>query len=99
MPFWMSASTLLNLLLLFPLVHLSETAWRLTEIALIIQIAAVVFSLVAPVPINTRIARWTPQTLPSDWKPQEHRWDVYHWLRTSALIVAFALLALSIGAR
>lgn len=99
MPFWMSGSTLLNLLLLFPLAHLSETAWRLAEIAFIIQIAAVVFSLVAPVPINNRIARWTPQTLPSDWKPQEHRWDVYHWLRTSALIVAFALLALSIGAR
>lgn len=99
MPFWMSASTLLNLLLLFPFAHLSETSWRLAEIALIIQIAAVVFSLVAPVPINSRIARWTPQTLPGDWKPQEHLWDVYHWLRTSGLIVAFALLALSIGAR
>jgi hypothetical protein len=99
MPFWMTASTLLNLLLLFPFAHLNETAWRLAEIALLIQIAAVVFSLVAPVPINTRIARWTPQTLPDNWKPQEHLWDVYHWLRTSGLILAFALLALSIGAR
>ena len=99
MPFWMSGSTLLNLLLLFPFAHLSEAAWRLAATALIIQIAAVVFSLVAPVPINNRIARWTPQTLPDNWKLQEHRWDVYHWLRTSGLIVAFVLIALSIGVR
>jgi uncharacterized membrane protein len=99
MPFWMAASTLLNLLLLFPFAHLSETAWQLAEFALIIQIVAVVFSLIAPVPINNRIARWTPQTLPHNWKPQEHRWDVYHWVRTSGLVVAFALLALSIGSR
>lgn len=30
----------------------------------------------------------TPQSLPNDWKAQEHRWDVYHWLRTSGLVVA-----------
>jgi len=99
MPFWMSGATLLNLLLLFPFAHLSAKAWRLAEIALIIQIGAVVFSLVGPVPINNRIARWTPQTLPDNWKLQEHRWDVYHWLRTSGLIVAFVLLALSISVR
>ena len=64
-----------------------------------IQICAVLFTLVAPVPINNRIARWTPQSLPNDWRPQEHRWDVYHWVRTGALLVAFALLTLSMSAR
>ncbi|HEY6298504.1 MAG TPA: DUF1772 domain-containing protein [Candidatus Binatus sp.] len=99
MPFWMAGSTLLNLLLLLPFVNLNESAWRLTAVALAIQIFAVVFSLVGPVPINNRIAIWTPESLPEDWRVQEHRWDLYHWLRTSGLVVAFAFLVLSAGIR
>ena len=98
MPFWMSASALLNLLLLLPFANLNALAWRFAAIALTIQILAVVFSLVAPVPINNRIARWTPRTLPNDWKAQENRWDLYHWLRTGGLVAAFAMLTLSVGA-
>jgi len=99
MPFWMTGSTVLNLLLLLPFAHLNETAWRFAAIAFAIQVLAVIFSLVAPVPINNRIARWTPKSLPDDWKTQEHRWDVYHWFRTCGLVVAFAILTLSVGAR
>ena len=50
-----------------------------------------------PVPINNRIAKWTPESLPNDWQTQEHRWDTYHWLRTCGLVVAFALLVLSLA--
>ena len=96
MPFWMAASTLFNLLLLLPFAHLNPLAWRFAAIALAIQVLAILFSLVAPVPINNRIARWAPRSLPDDWRAQEHRWDVYHWLRTSSLVAAFTLLALSL---
>jgi uncharacterized membrane protein len=99
MPFWMAGSTVLNLLLLLPFGHLNKSAWHLAAIAFAIQVFAVVFSLVAPVPINNRIAKWTPASLPSDWKAQEHRWDLYHWFRTCGLIVAFAILVLSVGVR
>ena len=99
MPFWMAGSTLLNLLLLLPFVHLNESAWHLAAVASAIQVFAVVFSLVGPVPINNRIAKWTPESLPEDWQAQEHRWDQYHWLRTCGLIVAFAILVLSVGVR
>ena len=99
MPFWMVGSTLLNLLLLFPFAHLNKFAWNFAAIALAIQVLAVVFSLVAPVPINNRIAKWTPASVPSDWKAQEHRWNVYHWFRTSGLVGAFAALVLSVGVR
>ena len=99
MPFWMASSTLLNLLLLLPFVHLNESAWRLAAIAFAIQVFAVVFSLVGPVPINNRITKWTTESLPEDWRAQEHRWDLYHWLRTCGLIVAFAILVLSVGVR
>ncbi len=98
MPFWMTGSVLLNALLLLPFEHLSDPAWRLAAIALAIQVIAVLFSLIAPVPINNRIAKWMPKSLPADWKAQEHRWDLYHWFRTAALVVAFALLTLSISA-
>jgi uncharacterized membrane protein len=96
MPFWMTGSALLNILLLLPFEHLDETAWRLAAIALAIQVFAVLFSLAGPVPINNRIAKWTPESLPNDWQTQEHRWDLYHWIRTSGLVVAFALLLASI---
>ncbi len=97
MPFWMSGSTLLNLILLLPLAQLNPAAWRLAAAALVLQALAVLFSLAFPVPINNRIKLWTPESLPSDWKEQERRWDTYHWLRTAGLIAAFALLALSAG--
>ncbi len=97
MPFWMTGSALLNLLLLLPVAHLSQPAWRLAAIALGIQIFAVVFSLLGPVPINNRIIKWTPESLPKDWRSQEHRWDLYHWIRTCGLVIAFALLVLSVG--
>jgi len=98
MPFWMTASALLNLLLLVPIAHLNPSAWRLAAVALAIQISAVIFSIVFPVPINNRIAKWTPQTLPRDWGSQERRWDLYHFFRTSGLIVAFVLLGLVVAA-
>jgi hypothetical protein len=99
MPFWMACSTLLNLLLLFSFVHLSAPAWRLAAFAFAIQVFAVLFSLILPVPINNRIARWTLDSLPSDWKSQEHRWDTYHWIRTCFLIAGFWLLVLSLAVR
>jgi uncharacterized membrane protein len=99
MPFWMAGTTVLILLLLLPFEHLSGAAWRFAAIAFAIQVLAVVFSLVAPVPINNRISRWTPTSLPDDWRAQEHRWDVYHFVRTCGLVVAFALLVLSFGER
>ena len=97
MPFWMGGSTLLSLLLLLPFERLNERAWYFAAVAAAIQVVAVVFSLVGPVPINNRIIKWTPEALPDDWPAQEHRWDLYHWIRTCGLIVAFAVLVLSVG--
>ena len=95
MPFWMTGSTLLNLLLLLPFAHLGVFAGHLAQAAFTIQVLAIPFSLVGPVPINNRIMLWTPNKLPADWRAQEQRWDLYHWLRTIGLIVAFTLLVIS----
>lgn len=99
MPFWMAGSALLNLLLLLPVVHLNRPAWRLAAIAFTVQVIVVLFSLVGPVPINNRIIKWTSETLPNNWAAEERLWDVYHWLRTVALVAAFAILVLSFAVR
>jgi uncharacterized membrane protein len=99
MPFWMPGSTVLTLMLLMPFEHLAGNAWWLAMIAFAIQVVASVGSLLGPVPINNRIIKWTSSSLPQDWKAQEHRWDLYHWVRTAGRIVAFALVALSLAAR
>ena len=99
MPFWMAGSTLLNVLLLLPFERLHGSAWQLAAIALGIQVLAVPFSLIFPVPINNRIARWAFESLPPDWKSQESRWDAYHRFRTLGLVLAFALLTLSLAVR
>ncbi len=95
----MSWQILLNLLLLLPFEHLNKSGWHLAAVPFAIQVFAVAFSLVALVPINNRIAKWTPASLPNDWRAQEHRWDLYHWFRTCGLIVAFAILVVSVGVR
>jgi hypothetical protein len=95
----MAGSAVLNLVLLLPFDGLNRLSWRFAASAFAIQIVASIFSLIAPVPINNRISKWLTASLPADWKSQEHRWDVYHWLRTCALIVAFGFLALSLAVR
>jgi hypothetical protein len=99
MPFWMGGSALLTLLLLLPFEHLNERAWQFAAVAFTLQVLMVLFSLVAPVPINNRIAQWTVASLPEGWEAMERRWDTYHWVRTGLLVIAFALLALSFEAR
>src|SRR6266404_6960662 len=86
MPFWLIGSALLTLTLLLPFEHLNQLSWRLAAAALAIQAFGLVFSLVGPVPINKRIANWTMESLPADWREQEHRWDLFHWIRTSGLV-------------
>jgi hypothetical protein len=99
MPFWMAGSAVLNLMLLPPFEQLNKSALNLATIAFVIQVVAVVFLLVGPIPNNNRIAKWKPESLPVDRRVQEHCWDLYHWLRTCGLVVAFSVLVLSVGAR
>jgi len=99
MPFWMSGSALLNLILLLPFEPLNKSSRHFAAIALAAQVFAVVFSLLGPVPINNRIIKWTPESVPNNWQAEEHRWDLYHWLRTAVLVLAFAFLLISFGVR
>jgi len=52
------------------------------------SVLVVVFSLALPVPINNRLTNGERRSIAG---------DVYHWLRTCALVVAFVMLFLSVG--
>lgn len=96
MPLWMGGSMVLNVLLLLPFQHLNGTAWRFAAIAFAIQLVTILFSVSVPVPINNQISKWKVGSLPENWREMERRWDVYHWLRTFGLVIAFVLLILSL---
>jgi hypothetical protein len=94
---WCVNPALFNLLLLLPLAHLNDSAWHLAAIAFTIQVLAIVFSHAGPVPIDNRIAKWTPASVPGDRKAQERRWDIYHSIRICGLVVALTLVVPGMG--
>jgi hypothetical protein len=50
---------------------------------------ALVITLGVNVPIDDAIARWTVDTLPSDWSSIRDRWEAFHAARTFISLVGF----------
>ena len=50
---------------------------------------ALVITLVVNVPIDDAIARWTVDTLPSDWSSIRDRWEAFHAARTFISLAGF----------
>ena len=46
-------------------------------------------------PVNARIAEWTADALPTDWKNWRRKWEVSHVVRFVLHLAGFALLALA----
>ena len=99
MPFWMSGSTLLNLVLLLPFEGLKGPAWRFAAIAFAIQDAAVLFSVIFPVPINNRIMQVDSGDRSGRLASAGAPLGCLSFFRTVGLIGAFALLTLSFAVR
>jgi hypothetical protein len=96
MPFWYGLVFLLTLaealiqwrqLGFFP-------AWIATSAAL--WVLAIVYSVVALVPINKRIESSPAH---SNWKADRRRWDLLHRWRVGLLTVALAFLIVGLGGR
>jgi len=60
--------------------------------SIILMVLAIVYSVAVEVPINNRVAAWTMDTLPADWKIFRDKWDVHHRWRVGLLTISFALL-------
>jgi uncharacterized membrane protein len=52
-------------------------------------VVALTITLIVNVPIDYAIARWTVDTLPSDWTTIRNRWESYHAARTFISLAGF----------
>jgi uncharacterized membrane protein len=64
--------------------------------AVILWIAAIVYTVSTLVPINNRIARLDLASLPPGWRQEHRRWDRLHRWRIGMLAIATASLVSSI---
>ena len=62
----------------------------------ILWVLAVVYTLIALVPVNNRIASWTEENAPADWKTYRSRWDGHHRWRVALLTIAFAFFIVGV---
>jgi hypothetical protein len=60
----------------------------LVLIAGVIWLAAILYTVTTLVPINNRIAAWTPASLPPTWRQDHAKWDKLHRWRILLLIIA-----------
>jgi uncharacterized membrane protein len=90
MPFWYAVS-LLCLIVQAVLHRAQQSAMWMLISAAALWVAIIIFTLVALVPINNRIAALDPASLPPDWDAQHDTWDARHRARVIILIVSFVL--------
>jgi uncharacterized membrane protein len=92
MPFWY---------ILVILLTLAETViqWRQSghlprelAVSAILWVVASVYSITTELAINNRIASWTKEAPPADWKNFRRKWDLLHRWRMVLLLIALASL-------
>jgi len=96
MPFWYVLTLILNLLVVFVARVKWSTPWWLAVASAAIFAAIIIYTLIAPAPLNSRIAHWDLNALPSDWKQMRRRWDLMHAIRCVFLVAALVLLVVSL---
>jgi hypothetical protein len=69
-----------------------STAWWLALCSTALFAAMIIYSVLLPVPINNKVARWQPGSLPGNWRELRRRWDMLHAIRVVFLVVALILL-------
>lgn len=89
MPFWYAAVFLLTALLAWTGPPFSSNSDRLFLTSSVLWLLAIVYTLIFPAPLNSKIAAWQLQSLPATWKSDGHRWDRLHALR---MVILFAAL-------
>jgi uncharacterized membrane protein len=91
MPFWYAAC--LVLLIVEAYLHRQGSTLPLIVAAIAIWIAVIIYTVVALVPINKRIALLPAGSLPVRWRQDHERWDKLHRLRILLLTAALSFLA------
>ncbi|MBA2811019.1 DUF1772 domain-containing protein [Streptomyces sp. KM273126] len=94
MPFWYIGSVVLG-------VVWAAVAWggdgaSLVAAGTALLVLSVVMSILLLVPINSRVATWSTEGVPADWKQQVGRWDRFHHVRVGVIVLAFALFVVAL---
>ncbi|KPC61638.1 DUF1772 domain-containing protein [Streptomyces chattanoogensis] len=94
MPFWYIGSVVLGALW-------AALAWgaagaTFVAAGTVLLVLSVVMSILLLVPINSRVATWSREGVPADWKQQVRRWDRFHYVRVGVIVLAFALFVVAL---
>ncbi|MFG3113507.1 anthrone oxygenase family protein [Streptomyces sp. NPDC048197] len=94
MPFWYIGSVVLG-------AAWSALAWgdrgaSLIAVGTVLLVLSVVMSILLLVPINSRVAAWSKEGVPADWKQQVGRWDRFHYVRVAIIVLAFVLFTIAL---
>ena len=95
MPFWYALTFLLALALTFVARPARSTPWWLALAATVLYALISVYSVLLPVPINNQVARWRPDSVPTNWRDLRRRWDLLHAIRVVFLVLALIFLVAS----
>ncbi|MFJ6608324.1 anthrone oxygenase family protein [Streptomyces lydicus] len=89
MPFWYIGSVVLGAA--WAALGRGGTGAPLVIAGTALLVLSVVMSILLLVPINSRVATWSHEGVPADWKQQMRRWDRFHYLRVAVIVLAFTL--------
>ncbi|MEU9484767.1 DUF1772 domain-containing protein [Streptomyces decoyicus] len=94
MPFWYIGSVVLASV--WAAVGWGGAGASLVAAGTALLVLSVLMSILLLVPINKRVATWSHEGVPADWKQQVGRWDRLHYLRVGIIVSAFALFAVAL---
>ena len=96
MPFWYGATLLTSAWLAYYLYTPALTpAFRLASASSLLWGLSIMYTLLGPAPINSRVAQWDLNNPPADWQQQRRRWDQLHRWRVVGLLLGFVLITLA----
>ncbi|RYJ23241.1 putative membrane protein [Streptomyces sp. L-9-10] len=94
MPFWYISSVVLGAV--WSALTWGAAGASFVAAGTVLLVVSVVMSILLLVPINSRVATWSHEGVPADWKQQVGRWDRFHYVRVCVIVLAFALFAVAL---
>jgi hypothetical protein len=73
-----------------------RTAFILTLLAALSFLGMLALFAFGNNPLNQQIARWTPETLPANWRAVRDAWDRFHAISSVLAALAFTVLLVDI---
>jgi uncharacterized membrane protein len=77
--------------------HMDTRSFGLVAGGTLALFLALAITRVVNIPINNRLARWSPASPPSDFTGTWERWERFHTVRTILAVLSFALMVFAFG--